>query len=48
MRYSLAITSINQMDFEKIQGLATTAFLAAMGYNRNMPRALVYAPTMYQ
>jgi hypothetical protein len=48
LRYSLAITSINQMDFENIQGPATTAFLAAMGYNRNMPRAVVHAPKMYQ
>jgi hypothetical protein len=36
------------MDFEKIQGQATTAFLAAMGYNRNMPRQVVYAPKIYQ
>jgi hypothetical protein len=48
MRYSLAITSINQIDIEKIQGLATTAFLAAMGYNRHMPRAVVQAPKVYQ
>jgi hypothetical protein len=48
MRYSLAITAINQLDFEKIQGQATTAFLAAMGYNRNMPRQVVYAPKIYQ
>jgi enamine deaminase RidA (YjgF/YER057c/UK114 family) len=48
MRYSLAITSINQLDFENIQCSATTAFLAAMGYNRNMPRTVTYAPKMYQ
>jgi hypothetical protein len=48
MRYSLAITSINQMDFERVQGPATTAFLAAMGYNRHMPRAVVQAPKIYQ
>jgi hypothetical protein len=48
LRYSLAITSINQMDFENIQSSATTAFLAAMGYNRNMPRAIVHAPKTYQ
>jgi ribonuclease HI/enamine deaminase RidA (YjgF/YER057c/UK114 family) len=48
MRYSLAITSINQVDFESIQGAATTAFLASMGYNRNMPRAVTYAPKLYQ
>jgi hypothetical protein len=48
MRYSLAITSINQLDFENIQCSATTAFLASMGYNRNMPRTVTYAPKMYQ
>jgi hypothetical protein len=37
MRYSLPITSINQMDFEIIQKKATTAILATMGYNRHMP-----------
>jgi hypothetical protein len=48
MRYSLAITAINQMDFERIQSAATTAFLSATGYNRNMPRAIVFAPKIYQ
>jgi hypothetical protein len=48
MLNSLGITSINQMDFELIQSSATTAFLAAMGYNRNMPRAVVHAPKLYQ
>jgi hypothetical protein len=37
MKYSLAITSINQMDFDTIQQKATTSFLASMGFNRNMP-----------
>jgi hypothetical protein len=48
LQYSLAITSINQMDFKNIQSLATTAFLAAMGYNRNMPRVIAHAPKIYQ
>jgi hypothetical protein len=48
MRYSLAITLINQLDFEKIQGQATSAFLTSMGFNRNMPRQVVYAPKIYQ
>jgi hypothetical protein len=48
LRYSLSITSINQMDFENIQSAATTSFLAAMGYNRNMPRAIAHAPKIYQ
>jgi hypothetical protein len=48
MRYSLAITAIHQLDCEKIQSAATIAFLTATGYNRNMPREVVYAPKMYQ
>jgi hypothetical protein len=36
------------MDFENIQSAATTSFLAAMGYNRNMPRAIAHAPKIYQ
>jgi hypothetical protein len=42
MRYSLAITSINQMDFDIIQKKATTSFLSTMGFNRHMPREVVY------
>jgi hypothetical protein len=48
MRYSLNITSINQMDMETIQTKATLAFLAAQGYNRHMPREVVFAPKTYQ
>jgi hypothetical protein len=48
LRYSLQITSINQIDMETIQSKATSAFLSAQGYNRNMPRAVVFAPKLYQ
>jgi hypothetical protein len=48
MQYSLNITSINQMDMEMIQARATTSFLAAQGFNRHMPREVVYAATKYQ
>jgi hypothetical protein len=48
MRYSLNITSINQTDMEIIQAKATIAFLAAKGFNRHMPREVVYAPTRFQ
>jgi hypothetical protein len=48
LRYSLAITSINQLDFESIQSRATVATLSASGYNRNMPRELVFAPKQFQ
>jgi hypothetical protein len=48
MRYSLNITSINQLNMETIQSKATAAFLAAQGYNRHMPREIVFAPLKYQ
>lgn len=48
LRYSLQTTSINQVDMEIIQSKATSAFLSAQGYNRNMPRAVVFAPKVYQ
>jgi hypothetical protein len=48
IRYSLFITAINQMDLETIQSRATAAFLSAQGYNRNMPREIVFAPNLYQ
>jgi hypothetical protein len=48
MRYSISITSINQMDFEKIQSKATAAILAASGFNRNMPREVVFASRFHQ
>jgi hypothetical protein len=48
MRYSLSITSINQMDFEKIQAKATVSILATTGFNRNMPREVVFASKIHQ
>jgi hypothetical protein len=48
LRYSLNITAINQTDMENIQAKATAAFLAAQGFNRHMPREVVYAPILYQ
>jgi hypothetical protein len=48
MRYSLPITAINQMDLEGIQKKATLATLASLGYNRHMPREVVFCSTKYQ
>jgi hypothetical protein len=48
MRYSLQITSINQVSMETVQSKATMSFLAAQGFNRNMPRGVVFAPNLYQ
>jgi hypothetical protein len=48
MRYSVATTSIHQLDTEKIQQQATSAFLAKIGYNRNMPRKVVFGHQLHQ
>jgi hypothetical protein len=48
MQYSLTTTAINQTDMEMIQQKATSAFLSKMGYNRNMPREVVFGHTLYQ
>lgn len=49
VRYSLNITSINQVDLETVQSKAILAlFLAAQGYNRHMPREIVFASNLYQ
>jgi hypothetical protein len=48
VRYSLNITSRNQMDLETVQSKAVMAFLAAQGFNRHMPREIVFAPTIFQ
>jgi hypothetical protein len=48
MRYSLPITSINQMDLDTVQAKAMMSLLATMGYNRHMPREVVYCSMKYQ
>jgi hypothetical protein len=48
IRYSLNTTSINQINLENVQAKATTAFLSAQGYNRHMPREVVYASSLHQ
>jgi ribonuclease HI len=48
MRYSLTTTAIHQLDMEKIQQQATAAFLSTMGFNRNMPREVVFGHKTHQ
>jgi hypothetical protein len=48
MRYSLAITSINQIDFETIQRRTVSSLLAFLGYNRNMPREVIFGSQKFQ
>jgi hypothetical protein len=45
--YSLGTTYIQQKQFQSIQSKAVSAFLAASGYNRHFPRALVFAPSKH-
>jgi hypothetical protein len=48
MRYSLTTTAIHQLDMEKIQQQATAAFLSKMGFNRNMPREVIFGHKTHQ
>jgi hypothetical protein len=48
MQYSLSTTSMNQVDLEHVQKKAVVSTLAAMGYNRHMPREVVYSSRKYQ
>jgi hypothetical protein len=48
MRYSLAVTSINQVNFETIQCKTTTSLLAFLGYNWHMPCKVIFGLQKYQ
>jgi hypothetical protein len=48
MRYSLSVTSINQLDFEMIQHTMTSLILAYLGYNQNMTREVVFGSQKFQ
>jgi hypothetical protein len=42
--YPLVATYFQENDLNKVENKALTAFLPKMGYNRHMPRAVVYGP----
>jgi hypothetical protein len=48
MQYSLAVTSINQVNFETIQCKTTTSLLAFLGYNWHMPCKVIFRSKKYQ
>jgi hypothetical protein len=48
IRYSLSIAAINQIDFEIIQKNATNSLMASLGFNRHMPREVVFCTQKYQ
>jgi hypothetical protein len=45
IRYVLPTTSISQTILKKIQSPVINTVLTKLGYNRHMPRAVVFAPT---
>jgi hypothetical protein len=48
MRYSLAVTAINQIDLETVQQKITSSLLAFLGYNRHMPREVIFGAKKFQ
>jgi len=47
MGYSLPVTTFKEKELSKIQGAPVQALLSGMGYNRNMPKKVVFGPTRY-
>jgi hypothetical protein len=47
MKYGLAATTIKFQDLANIQAPLINAILPTLGYNRHMPRALVYGPIAF-
>jgi ribonuclease HI len=45
LTYSLEVTNLSQKDCDKIQSKAISHILAKAGYNRNMPRSVVFGPS---
>jgi hypothetical protein len=45
--YSFPATCLRKTDLDTVQRPAVNACLSAMGYNRNMPRAVVFAPNFF-
>ncbi len=43
--YSASIASLMPAQCWEVEGKAVGAFLSALGYNPNMPRPLVFAPS---
>jgi hypothetical protein len=47
MGYSLPVTTFSEDELNHIQSTPIRAILPAMGYNRNMPKAVVFGPREY-
>ena len=45
--YSLPVTTLTEKELSKIQGAPVQALLSGMGYNRNMPKEVVFGSTRY-
>ena len=44
MNYSFPAGVLSQKEAEKVQGAPVQAIVAALGYNSNMPREIVFGP----
>jgi hypothetical protein len=47
VRYPFPLTSVPWTTLESLQCQVTSVFLSQMGYNRNMPRAVVFGPKQF-
>lgn len=45
--YSWGVTGFNLKDGDKVMSLFLREFLPKVGFNRNMPRAVIYGPQKY-
>ncbi len=45
--YSFPATNMTQATLEKAQSMTTPFILSKIGYNKNMPKAVVYTPTSH-
>jgi len=46
--YPFPATSLPSTTLEKVQLMTRPMILSKMGYNKNMPKAVVYAPTTHR
>jgi len=46
--YPLPATTLPKSILDKAQSKTTTVILSKMGYNKNMPKAIVYAPSSHR
>ncbi len=45
--YPFPATTLSTNDLKQAQSMTTPTIISHMGYNRNMPKAVIYAPSMH-